>query len=395
MMSLRRASVDRPRVEEWSLLILTVLVALSFLRAEGSPDVPTFLVWTRRALQLGLVQGYAGITIDYPPLSLVLLHASALLSRSVGLTLFLGLKVSLLLALLLTGLVFRRGFGPLPLTLGVVAVLIPCSVSLGYLDVYYAPLLLLALFALREGRWGAFGFCYSAACLVKWQPLVLGPFLFAYVWKQGPQAFRRALGFAAVPMVILFLLFGPEMLHAFLRALSDRGLSSNALNLWWLVTHALHATWPAVFGPLQGGTAGHIYSPYGAFLQIVVLRLPFLLSFAAVFISLWRREARFPLLLSHALVGYLAYFMLATGVHENHLFVPVLLAAVMAARDGEGRRFLIWASVFNANLWVFYGASGRMPVGRVLGLDLALPLSVLNLWFFALALTALHDEPES
>jgi hypothetical protein len=36
-----------------------------------------------------------------------------------------------------------------------------------------------------------------------------------------------------------------------------------------------------------------------------------------------------------------------------------------------------------------------MPVGRVLGLDLALPLSVLNLWFFALALTALHDEPES
>jgi hypothetical protein len=48
--------------------------------------------------------------------------------------------------------------------------------------------------------------------------------------------------------------------------------------------------------------------------------------------------------------------------------------------------------VFNVNLWLFYGAAGRAPVGRVLGLDLALPLAALNLWLFALALLALRDE---
>jgi hypothetical protein len=31
-------------------------------------------------------------------------------------------------------------------------------------------------------------------------------------------------------------------------------------------------------------------------------------------------------------------------------------------------------------------------MGRVLGLDLALPLAALNLWLFALALLALRDE---
>jgi hypothetical protein len=276
------------------------------------------------------------------------------------------------------------------------AVFIPCSVGLAYLDVYYAPFLLLALHALRQERWRLFGLAYAVACLVKWQPLVLGPFLFAYVWKRGPAAFRQALAFALLPAAILFLLFGPEMLQALLRALGHRGLSSNALNLWWLVTHALHAAWPAAFGPLQQeGVAGHIYSPYGALAQIAVLRLPFVLAYGAVFVSAWRRPPEFSRLLSHALVGYLAYFMLATGVHENHLFVAVLLAAVLAAPDRSRSAFLTWASVFNVNLWVFYGAAGRAPMGRVLGLDLALPLAALNLWLFALALLALRDEPGS
>jgi hypothetical protein len=49
--------------------------------------------------------------------------------------------------------------------------------------------------------------------------------------------------------------------------------------------------------------------------------------------------------------------------------------------------------VFNVNLWVFYGATGQLPMSRVLGIDLALPLAALNLWLFALAFTALLDEP--
>jgi hypothetical protein len=226
---------------------------------------------------------------------------------------------------------------------------------------------------------------------------VLAPFFLAYLWQRERRAVLRAVAGGMIPLFILFLFFGTEMVRALGRALSHRGLSSNALNLWWLVTHALHAAWPDAFGSLDAGIAGHIYSPPGALLQLLVLRVPFLLAYGAVLVSLWRRETSFPRLVQHALVGYLTYFMLATGVHENHLFVAVVLAAVLALRAGDGgRAFVIWASVFNVNLWAFYGASGRLPMSRVLSIDLALPLAALNLWLFALAWTALLDDtPES
>jgi hypothetical protein len=386
--------VNRPRVEEWSLLALAILVALTFLQAEGSPDIPIWLDWIRRCLRLGLVDGYADIKIDYPPLSLAILYGVALVSRAVGVAGVFGLKVSLLLALLATAFVYGRLSRSVPRATGLLVVLIPCSVGLGYLDVYYAPLLLLAFGSLQQDKWGRFGALFSTACLVKWQPLVLAPFCLVYLWKRGKRAAATALGAAAIPVAALFLFFGPEMFRALGRALSHRPLSANALNLWWLVTHALRAAWPEAFGGLHAGTAHRIYGTPGLGPQMLALRLPFVVGYAAVFVSLWRREPRFPVLVRHALVGFLTYFMLATGVHENHLFVVVMLGAVLALCDDDGSRtFLVWASVFNVNLWVFYGASGLLPMSRVLAIDLALPLAALNLWLFALALAALLDEP--
>jgi hypothetical protein len=371
-----------------------MLVALTFLHAEGSPDIPIWLDWIRRCLRLGLVNGYADIEIDYPPLSLAILYGVALVSNAVGVAGIFGLKVSLLLALLATAFVYGRASRSLPRTTGLLVVLIPCSVGLGYLDVYYAPLLLLAFGSLQQDKWGRFGALFSTACLVKWQPLVLAPFCLVYLWKRGKRAAGTALVAAAIPVAALLLCFGPELFRALGRALSHRPLSAHALNLWWLVTHALRATWPEAFGSLRAGTAHRVYLPSGLGLQMLAVRLPFVLGYAAVFVSLWRREPRFPVLVRHALVGFLTYFMLATGVHENHLFVVVMLGAVLALCDDDGgRTFLVWASVFNVNLWVFYGATGHLPMSRVLWIDLALLLAALNLWLFALAFTALLDEP--
>jgi hypothetical protein len=106
--------------------------------------------------RLGLVDGYFDIRIDYPPLGLAFLNGVALVSREVGVTLFAGVKASLLLALLVTALVYWAVSRNLPLATGLLVALIPCSVSLGYLDVYYAPFLLLALFSLERGRWEHF-----------------------------------------------------------------------------------------------------------------------------------------------------------------------------------------------------------------------------------------------
>jgi hypothetical protein len=385
--------VNRARVEEWSLLAMAVLVALALLRAEGSPDIPIWMEWTESALRLGLVNGYADLQKDYPPLSLSLLYGVARVSETIGVAGVFGLKVSLLLASLATAFVYGRISRSLPRATGLFFVLIPCSVGLGYLDVYYAPLLLLAFASLQQEKWGRFGALFSLACLVKWQPLVLAPFCLVYLWKRGKRAAGTALAAAAVPVAVLFLVFGTAMFLALGQALTHRPLSAHALNLWWLVTHFLRASWPETFGGLRAGTANRVYLP-GPGLEMLALRLPFVLGYAAVFVSLWRREPRFPVLVRHAFVGFLTYFMLATGVHENHLFVAVVMAAVLAlCADDGGRVFLVWASVFNVNLWLFYGTTGQLPMSRVLGIDLALPVAALNLGLFALASTALRDEP--
>ena len=52
--------------------------------------------------------------------------------------------------------------------------------------------------------------------------------------------------------------------------------------------------------------------------------------------------------------GYLAYFTLNTGVHENHLFLACLLLAWLAARTPATLPdFAAWATLFNLNMVVF------------------------------------------
>jgi hypothetical protein len=93
-----------------------------------------------------------------------------------------------------------------------------------------------------------------------------------------------------------------------------------------------------------------------------------------------------------ALAGYLAYFAFNSGVHENHLFLAVLLAAALwGMNPAHGVTFAIWAATANLNLVLFDGFNGRgLPFSRVVLLDTALPLSivvvVLCTWFIARAL---------
>jgi ABC-type transport system involved in multi-copper enzyme maturation permease subunit len=64
-----------------------------------------------------------------------------------------------------------------------------------------------------------------------------------------------------------------------------------------------------------------------------------------------------------------------------------ILAAVLFWRQREHlSTFIICALAANANLFIFYGVDGKgLPISRVVGVDLAFPLSLLNvLLFFAL-----------
>jgi hypothetical protein len=379
--------LDPRTAQRASLLLFVSLLAPLFLKASGTTDVEIWLHWMRQIASKGLLTGYGEMEADYPPLGFAILWGVAKLSLGLEISLFAGLKASLLLALLLTIAVFWAWTRDAVLSAALELVLIPSAVCLAYLDVYFAPVLLLALWALQRGRVGWFAALYTAACLIKWQPLVLLPFLAAYLLGDRVQwrsAFRMLLP-AIVALVPLLLLFGTEPVRAFWRVLRPLNLSAHALNVWWVVTHALHSLYPESFGALHRGVSDRIHTPVESWAGILLLRLPFLAFYGGTLALFLRRPRSFVSLVTYSLLGYLGYFMLSLEVHENHLFLAVLLSAVLLWLDrGQLVPFLTWAVASNANMIVFYGFAGTgLHFSRVLGIDMAVPLAVAFMGLFA------------
>src|SRR5262249_40600305 len=84
------------------------------------------------------------------------------------------------------------------------------------------------------------------------------------------------------------------------------------------------------------------------------------------------------------ILGYLAYFTFNVGVHENHLFLPIILGLFLAAQNRSYLPLaLATALIANLNLLVFYGIDGKgLPFDRVVGIDLSVVLAVLEVVFF-------------
>jgi hypothetical protein len=82
-----------------------------------------------------------------------------------------------------------------------------------------------------------------------------------------------------------------------------------------------------------------------------------------------------------SIIGVVTYFNFNSGVHENHLFVAVLLAYILmlfthTRQDRALVTFLVVVS--NINLFVFYGVTGTELQNRVVGVDLSLVLAILS-----------------
>ena len=62
----------------------------------------------------------------------------------------------------------------------------------------------------------------------------------------------------------------------------------------------------------------------------------------------------------YSILGYLTYFQFNHGVHQNHLFIVVLLLFILVAKDKSFYKAAIfWAVLFNVNLVIFYGIGGN------------------------------------
>ncbi len=370
------------------LTLFAILLALLWLQAPGTTDVPKFLRWAAAAA-ITVRGGYATFFgYGYPPLGFVFLRGAALIAEALNADLFIGFKLSLLLSLLLTGGLFWLWTRNSYLSLGLFLALLPNSMTYGYTDIYFAPFLVGALWALYKNKLALFTVLYCGASLVKWQPLVLAPFLVIYLLGVQHIVDWRRLGSRVIlPAALIALgtlaIFRRPVVEALSIGLTNPFLSGQALNLNWIVTFGIRALNPRWFGGLSDGLIIPIDTQ--DWHALLWSKIFFWLMFAPSCLALALSKKSFDDLILFGLCGYLTYCMLNTGVHENHLFMAVLLAGVLAWRQREHLpTFAIWALVANINLFAFYGADGSgLAFSRVVGVDITLPLAVVFMAMFA------------
>lgn len=382
----------------WSgiaLLLLVSSIAASFLYAPGTVDMQIWDSWMREISSFGLIDGYAHSGVyahDYPPFTFVMLAAVNQCADLLGINQFLALKWSLLLFLLATSACFYWFTRNLVLTAALEFTLILNSVALGYLDIYFAPFLIAGFFCLQRGNLNCGVLLFAVSCLIKWQPLIISPFVFLYVLnvaKEGPAhdklpmkilPFTIAIIAIAVPALAVF---GTSFIRSLEQALTHPYLSGNALNLSWLHTWVLHLTQPETYGPLMNGQVDYIVTDRA--LVSMPEKVLFYASYGVIIVIFARHEKTFERLIIYSVLGYLSYFMFNAGVHENHLFLVSCLAWMLVfVNSGHLLHSINLSIAANVNLFLFYGIFGRpLPFSRVVaGLDVTVWFAVANLCLF-------------
>jgi hypothetical protein len=380
----------------WGLLLLVNLIALSFFFSPGTGDVWIWGTWMSEIANHGLIAGFASAKPDYPPLAFAILDGVVKCAEGFGTTQLVILKCSLLLFLFATTGCFYWFARNLVLTAVLELSLILSSVALGYLDIYFAPFLIGGLFLLQRQHLKSGFLLYAISCAIKWQPLIIAPFVCLYVLsagkgKTGSLKIRTQLAPFALSVLLLVIpilaVFGvPAFFDSFKRALTyHKFLSGYALNLPWIETWALH-----LFNPDK--------YPYGHQLQqgiidYAIVREPlvvwpnkvlFYLSYGAILFAFVRQTKTFERLILYSMLGYFAYFSFNTGVHENHLFLLSCLAWILAfIEPAQLLRAINFAVAMNANLFLFYGAFGSRLNPVVAGFDITLLFAAANICLFA------------
>ena len=120
------------------------------------------------------------------------------------------------------------------------------GVALGYMDVFVAPSLIAAFWAFKMRRNVLGAAFFLIACLTKWQPLVVAPFIAVYLLEiYDLRSFRSAVGtrlfwhlaiLVAATIALLCLLFGLAPVRSLWHGMNHAFLSGNALNLPWVAS---------------------------------------------------------------------------------------------------------------------------------------------------------------
>jgi hypothetical protein len=266
------------------------------------------------------------------------------------------------------------------------------SMGLAYLDIYFAPFLIAGLFFLERGNLNLGFVLFVISCFTKWQPLIIAPFVCLYLLgtaRQRPpenhgikrQMLPFALG-AGVVALPLLMIFGWKVFDSLHRGMTRHAfLSAYALNLSWLQTWALHLIQPDKYGALQNGEIDIFLTRE----PIVVWpdKILFYVSYCAVLFAFARQTKTFERLIVYSMLGYMAYFIFNTSVHENHLFLVCCLSWMLAfVNTDHVLRAINLSLAANANLFLFYGIYGERLQRVIAGFDITVLFAVANICLF-------------
>ena len=389
------------------MLAIAVVLSILLIRAPGTSDVEMFLIWGSLGRQHGIAAGYK-VMVDhwpqtvlggdrsagggeYPPLGFAWLTLVCIAADIAGVSHFLAYKCGLLLfSLISTGMIWWL-YRSMALAAAFQAAIILCTSGLGYMDIVPVPFLIGALWAMREERPVTGLLLFLVSVLLKWQPLILAPFLAVHMLKINDLpsigrvfsqrlTWRLTAGLLAV-VGCVWAAFGASPVQAFLWALHHPYLSGNALNAAWVATFLIRLF----------GSPDFTFSSEIAFLTLpAVWLMPFKLVFFALFgvvlLRFIRVERTFANCLIFGILGVVTYGIWNSAVHENHWFVAMIVAFMLAGESRTAPTYwiaILTAAMFNVNLFVFYGITGPEVIARDVGIDLSVILSLLfvAIWF--------------
>lgn len=368
------------------LVALVLFFTFAFFYSHGCSDVDRFwMAWMDTlAAYPSFTEGFAAVTRtgDYPAGSLFILYLIKSLSIAQGWDVFVLLKAVLLVFLLASSAVFYYLTRNLFATLLMHFFWLLSSVMLGYLDILYTPFLLLSLWALSMRRWTQAAAWFCVCCAIKYQPLIIAPFVAVYLWKQlakeGLPA--RSAAWAVCWPVLVYLLgmlwwVGMDLWQSFYNGLLHSRLSFQGLNAYWAYMQIKVLSGE----PIQQVRGATFAILYGSRLLFAGLYLLLLWRFFQQ-----RRISTHIDFLLFAMTGFYTYFIVISGVHENHLFVATVLASCLYVSSDRHRAIALFVLLMNAiNLVLFGGLSGSgLGFAPVFVIDMSIPLALINTFFY-------------
>lgn len=361
------------------LFVLLELAAIFMIPSYGSTDVDQFwLRWINDAEQYGLVRGYEISTLDYPPLSVALLWMFSRAAALIGVSTHAGLKLGLFLFLNITVGLFGLLQRDLRATVLLMAGLIVNSVCLAYVDVLFMPPLLASFWCFSRRRMSLGLFLFTLSCLIKYQPLIIAPFIILHMWRQK-RLTPISIALSSLPVLMCAIIYGPTFFVTLARALNHLYLSAYAFNINWALTRIVEIA----------GLQGQFTMRYGIVFLSQAISLMTKLLFMSFYFYLLAvsREKRFSACLLRSSVAYISYFVLCTGVHENHMMLAVLSMAFVAAGDKcrlfDASMVALYSTLNMVYVYGVDGSGGLLDVEWARGLDVLISI-LFFVWFVRL-----------